>query len=135
MRDFESPPSRAAQELEVRAAAQVGVEGGRLDEPGDPVERLHAHLRVAPEEPDRAGGGADQAQHHSQRGRLAGAVRAEVAEDVAALDRQVDVVDRDDAPIALGEAADLDRRGVAHPAQSPRAAALATGGRTEPTTV
>src|SRR5213079_1737140 len=102
---------------------------------GDALECGDADLGVAPEEADRARGGPDEAEHHPQRGRLARAVRSQVAEDVARLDREIDVVDRDDVPIPLDEAADLDRRSVRHASQRPRAAAMATAGCTEPTTV
>ena len=46
----------------------------------------------------------------------------EVAEDVAALDRQVDVVDRDDLAVALDQPADLDRRRLGHATTGARAA-------------
>src|SRR5207248_7850495 len=59
-----------------------------------------------------------------------GAVRAEVAEDVAGLDGQVDVVDRDDVAVALDQAAGGDRRRARHP--SARAAASAAAGGSEP---
>ena len=91
--------------LEVLAAAQVRVEARRLDEAGDAVERARAlGLRVAPEQPHAAGVGADEPEQHPQRRRLAGAVGAEVAVDVAGPDRQVDAVDRDDVAVALDEA-------------------------------
>ncbi len=102
------------EQLEVAATIHVGVEGGRFDEAGDALESRDALLRVAPEEPDGPGRRPDQSEHHSQRGGLAGAVGAEVAEDVADLDRQVDLVDRDDLAVALDQAADLDRSRLRH---------------------
>ena len=126
---------RRAQ-LEVAPAGEVRVEARRLDEAGDAVERGHAGLRVAPEEPHAALAGTDEPQHHAQRGRLAGAVGAEVAEDVAREHGEVDAGDRDELAVALDEAADLDggRVCVRH-AHSPRAAASAAVGGTEPATM
>ena len=93
------------EQLQVAPAGEVRVEARAFDEAGDAVERLRAvDERVAAEQPRRALGRADQAEQHPQRRRLAGAVRAEVAEHVAALDRQVDVVDRDDLAVALDQA-------------------------------
>ena len=86
------------EQAQVPAAREVRIEPRPLDEAGDAVERARAlDERVAPEEPRAPLGRADQAEQHAQRRRLPRAVRAEVAEHVAALDRQVDVVDGDDA--------------------------------------
>ena len=46
--------------------------------------------------------------------RLAGAVRAEKAENLAALDAEVQVVDRGDAAVALGEVLNLNQRAILH---------------------
>src|SRR6185503_21042087 len=73
---------------------------------------------------------ADQAQQHPQRGRLARAVRPEVAEDISFFDRQVDVVDRDEVSVPLDEPARGDGPRVGHP--SARAAASAAAGGTDP---
>ena len=121
---------RRAQ-LEVAPAGQVRVEARRLDEARDAVERRHAGLRVAAEQPHAARGRADEAEHHPQRRRLAGAVGPEVAEDVAGQHGEVDAVDRDELAVALDEAADLDG-GASVTRQSPRAAASAAVGGTEP---
>ena len=113
------------------AAREIRVEARALDEARDAVERPRAvDERVAAEELRVPSRRPDQPEHHPQRRRLAGAVRAEVAEDVAALDRQVDAVDRDDLAVALDEPACLDRRRVAH--LSARAAASAAAVGTEP---
>src|SRR5205823_7728170 len=64
------------------------------------------------------------------RGCLAGSVWSEVAKDVAALDRQVDVVDGDDVAVALDEPARLDRRCIAH--FTARAAVSAAEAGSEP---
>ena len=50
-----------------------------------------------------AGGGIDQTEDHADGGGLAGAVRSEKAEDVAAAHAEVKVVDRPQAAEVLGE--------------------------------
>jgi hypothetical protein len=97
------------EQLKVLAAAQVRIEVGRLDEPGDAVQRLgKLVLRVAAEEPGLAAVGPDQAEQDPQRRRLARPVWPEKAIDVARLDGQIDVVDRGDCAVAVDEAARLD---------------------------
>ena len=68
-------PVEGGQQLEVAPAVQVRVERRRLDESGDALERVDRQLRVAAEQPHAARGGPDQAEHHPQPRRLAGAVR------------------------------------------------------------
>ena len=70
--------------------------------------------RVAAEELDASLARTDEAEQHPQRRRLAGAVRPEIAEDVARLDGQVDVVDRDELAVALDQGARRDGRGIRH---------------------
>src|SRR5262249_23169558 len=119
------------EQLEVLAARQIGIEARALDEPGDALERLRpVDERIAPEQARVAGGRTDQAEQHPERGRLAGAVRPQIAEDIAALDGEIDAVDRDDLAVALDEPACRDPGGVAH--LSPRAAASAAAGGSEP---
>jgi hypothetical protein len=72
-------------------------------ERGDPVRR------VAPEERHPAAVSPDEPEQHAQCRRLAGAVRPQVAVDVAGLDRQVDVVDSVNRPVRLHETANLNR--------------------------
>ena len=94
------------EQLQVPSSAHVGVEAGPLDEARDSFQGPRpVDERVAPEQLRRAGGGPDQPEQHPQRGRLAGPVGAEVAEDVAGLDGEVDVVDRDDLTVALDQPA------------------------------
>src|SRR5207244_6870015 len=119
------------EQAQVSPRRQVWVEGRPLDEAGDTFERLRpGDLRIAPEKLDRALGRPDQPEQHPQRGRLAGAVRPEVAEDVSLLDRQVDVVDGDELAVQLDEPARANRECIAHP--SARAAASAAAGGTAP---
>ena len=104
-----------AEQAQVAAARQIRIEARALDEAGHAVERARAvDQRITPEEPRVALRRADQPEQHPQRGRLAGAVRPEVAEDVASIDRQVDVVDGDDVAIALDQPSRFEGRRVAH---------------------
>src|SRR5207253_10829016 len=102
---------------------QVWVQRRLLDEAGDTGEcRDRIGGGVTAEETDRAGVPPDQTEQHAQRRRLAGPVRAEKRVDVAALDRQIDAIDRRQPAVAFDQTADLDRtrlarggnRGVAH---------------------
>ena len=67
------------------------------------VDRLAEQQRLALGRRQQAG------QHLHRRG-LAAAVRAEEAEDLAALDREADVVDGGEVAEAAGEVVRLDRR-------------------------
>ena len=99
------------EQFEVLACAEIGVEARRLDEARDALQGAGALAhRVASEQLDGALGGRDQAERHAQRGRLAGAVRAEEAVHVAGVDVQVDVVDREDVVVALDQSARPYRR-------------------------
>jgi len=100
--------------------------------PRDVIERVDALERVATEQPDRALGGTDQTEHHPQRGCLSGSVGAEVSVHVAGVDRDVHAGDGHEVPVALDQAADLERWGSAHRA---RAASSAADGGTDPNTV
>src|ERR1051325_906164 len=66
---------------------------------------------------DRAAGGTKNAGDHPERGRLAGAVRSEEPEQLAAWDVEIDRVHRGERAVALGEVREvghgcvLDRRG------------------------
>ena len=74
---------------------------------------LHAG-DVAALEHDLAGGRRDLAGQHLEEGRLAGAVRADDAAQLALVDGEVDVAVGDDAAVALGQAGRLqDRPGIA----------------------
>src|SRR5579884_2082231 len=119
------------EQAQVAPARQVGVEPRPLDEPGDAVERPRAlDERVASVQLDAARRRPDQAEHHPQRRRLAGAVRAEEAVDVAGVDGQVDLVHGDEVAVALEQGSRRDRRRVAH--ASAAASASATAAVTEP---
>jgi hypothetical protein len=103
------------EQRQVPAAGEVRVEAGPLDEACHALECLRSlDQRVAAEEAGRPGGRPDQPEQHAQRGRLARAVRPEVAVDVSGLDYEVDAVDGDDLAVALDQPAGLDRQGPGH---------------------
>ncbi len=146
-----APAVVGGEHLQVAPRVEVRIEGRRLDEAGDPLQRLHALDRVATEQAHRALGRPDQPQHHPQRRRLAGAVGAQIAVHVAGSDRQVDAPDGGQLAVALDQPAHLNRRrrgvdrsrrraagrvirGRAHRVKA-RAAWSAAYGMTEPITV
>ena len=63
-----------------------------------------------PVDADDAGVGRDDAAQHLHQRRLAGAVLADQADDLAGADRQAHVVQRQDARIALPDADQLEER-------------------------
>ena len=71
------------------------------------VPRVGRQVRdVAPAELDRPLVGPLEAGYHPQRGRLAGARRAEHREELTAANLEVDAVDRDDVAVPLAKARD-----------------------------
>ena len=99
--------------VEVREEVQVGsgghllVEGRLLGQEAEPP----AHLRLAgvvAGDRGRPGGGFEQSRQHLQRRRLAGAVGADDADDLASLDGEGDVVHRDEAAVLLAQSPRLD---------------------------
>jgi hypothetical protein len=128
--------SARSQELE---AEQIAVQLTAHEEVGDGVDvgaerevlvdRLDAQrlgigrAREADHpavEPDPPGGRGERARDDLDQGRLAGPVVAEQAHDLAAADREADLVQRHDRPEALAQAFDLQqglcrgRRGIGH---------------------
>jgi hypothetical protein len=94
---------------QVLAARQERVERGLLERCAD----CPAHLRalaydVVAGDGRPAGRRRQQGHEHVHRRRLAGAVRAEEAVDLARLDPQVDTVDGDDVLEPTGETLDDD---------------------------
>ena len=55
------------------------------------------------EKVERAGGRLDESEEHTHRGRLAGPVRAEKAENVAARHLHRELIDGEDFAVPLGE--------------------------------
>jgi hypothetical protein len=68
---------------------------------GDRVRRHTGHVLAV--EDDLAGGGLVHAREHVEERRLAGAVRADQADDLAPRDREVDVVGRDEPAELLAD--------------------------------
>jgi hypothetical protein len=97
----------AGEHAQVVAAREVGVEGRALDDRAEPRQPVRGAGRRA-EDGRLAGRRADQPEQHPQRRRLAGAVRAEQAVDLAAAHPQRQVLDRRRGAVALGQAAGLD---------------------------
>jgi hypothetical protein len=90
---------------------QVIEEGGRLELDADQAaDRGALGDRVEAGDADAARVGRAQPLDHLERGRLAGAVRPEEAEDLARPDGEVDPGDGDRAAVALDQPAGLDDR-------------------------
>src|SRR5213078_404381 len=110
-RHAEQPAGEIAQ----LADGEVVVEVGRLGEKADLAPRPAAAERLA-EQLRAAGGGADEAHQRADRGGLAGAVGADEAEDVAALDAERDAAQRlhllagERRAVGLLEVANVDRQ-------------------------
>ena len=110
----------AAQEQVGRGVEILGQRQGlidRLDAVAPGVARAVDRRRPAID-PDLAGVGPIGTRQHLDQRRLAGAVVAEQAHDLAALEVERHVVDRAHAAEADAHAAHLDQRGpgIAHPA-------------------
>ena len=123
-------PVEVGVEAEVLLDREVGVEAEALRHVGDAVlDRLGvAGDRDAGE--DRvAGGGPQHAGEHAQRRGLAGAVRPDEAEQLAAADLEAQILDRGQLAEAAGEPLGADHRPVGHWALS-RGASTGTSRRT-----
>src|SRR6266550_8342185 len=106
---WDSKVARVSEEVLVDV--ELGIERVRLRDdpqprayPGTVLDRIHSqHAQGA------ARWGRDAADH-PHRGRFPGAVRAEEAEGLTALDIEVDPIDRDEVREALGQATGMDKR-------------------------
>ena len=110
----EAVAARLPVGLEVGDAGEVGHERRVLDHRADAPQLRAPRPHVLAEEARLAAVGVDETDEHAQRRRLAGAVRAEQAADLARADGEVEVVDGEHGAVALGEVADLDRRASRH---------------------
>ena len=96
---------KARMQNQVLPHGQFGVERKSLGHETDPPARLDvAALDLLAEEQRGSFGRRQQTRQHLHRGRLAAAVGAEKAEDLAALDPEVDVIDRSESAESLGQA-------------------------------
>ena len=94
---------------QVLARRQMVVEAHRIGQVADAaldLERL-AH-RIEAQHVDRAAARLGEAQQHQDGRRLAGAVRPQQAEDLAAPDVEIDGIDRAGRAIALHQPADFN---------------------------
>ena len=107
-------PVQAPDHLEVLAPGQQAVDGGVLPgEPDLPAQPLGVAHDVEPGDLGAPAVGLEQRREDPHRGRLAGAVGAEQAEDGAGLDLEVEAVERARLAEALDEALGADRGHVA----------------------
>ena len=98
------------EHVEALAHREVGVERGRLEDDADPLAPGGAgSLRIGAEHFDGAGVAGAVALEDLDGRRLPGTVRAEQAEYLARLDREVDAAQRLVVAVALAQAADRDR--------------------------
>ncbi len=89
---------------QIVAPRHVQMQRGGLDEGADARQELRPRaLRLHAKELDAAAGGGDQAEHHADGGGLAGAVRPQKADDLAAADFEAELVDRQAVAVALRE--------------------------------
>ena len=104
-------PVVARLEDEDVANREVAIEVELLRrEPDESSGLAPLALVVVAEDPNRSGALAREADDRVDRRRLAGAVAAEKAEEIAVLDVQRDVVDGDELTVTLAEVLDLDGR-------------------------
>ena len=110
LEEDEARRNHVARQLLLHVKAEVA-----RDVPHAPTRLDRLGPRVAAEDLRPARRGADQVEEKADRRALPGAVRAEVAEDLASLDVQVDVGERAHAArVRLREAVHVDRRGLGH---------------------
>ena len=118
-----------AEQPKVAATGEVGVEPRALRR-SRRRRRAHGHRRRSGSRPkSRALPSVGRISPSSIRRDvvLPGAVRTEVAEDVAAVDGQVDMVHGDEVAVALDEPARFERRRVAHLSERAADSAAAVG--------
>ena len=98
--------TKASGELEILATGEVLIEVRFLGDVADaPLEGFHVLHDVLAVKQDLALGRLDETGEHLDRGALPGAVRSEIAEDFAGLDREADAVHDGDSAVALFEVA------------------------------
>ena len=113
VRSADGTPLILRDEGQILADRHVRVERRRFRQIAGPALGLDRLVEdVEARDDGFALGGRHEAGEDAHRRRLAGAVRAEEAEDLAALDAEADVVDRRDAAVAFREVLDLDHVGT-----------------------
>ena len=126
-----------AEQVDDLAAAQLRPQrhlARHVREP--PVQGDRVAPRVAAEQPDGAGVGAEHPEQDADRRGLARSVRAEEAVDLAGADLEIEPVERPGGAEGLDESRDLDRLRHARLPPAPRGARsivrAAPGGPPEP---
>jgi len=104
-------PVDASEEVEVLHHREVIEEPRLVGQVGDPALRRDRVLReIVPGDPDRPPRRGDDAGDAAERRRLAGAVRADEADDLAGADLEGDAVHRGRAAELLAQGSDLEDR-------------------------
>jgi hypothetical protein len=112
----------------VLAHGQVLEQVRLVGEPGEDALGLDGvGAQVVAVDHDRPGGRREDTDDAAQRGGLAGAVRADQAENLAGRDREVEVLHGNEVSVVLGEALDLDQRDVLSSACVPAKSTLPIG--------
>ena len=102
-------PSKASDQRQVLGGRQVRVEVRLLRHVADPPLVCRGIVRLADAvEQNRSAARLEQADHHVDGRALAGSVRAQVADHLAAADREADVVDREVATVALRQRSNVE---------------------------
>src|SRR5229473_2638771 len=109
--DHRTPPGfgarltmHLADEFENLPATEVIVEDRIVGQIADAPLHLDAiGLAIEPLDRDAAAGGHQDAHHHANGGGLAGAVRAEKAEDLALLDGELEIAHGGEVAVILAE--------------------------------
>src|SRR5262249_57431456 len=95
--------ARQSEHAQVVAPGATGMKVVGLEHRAD-LARRHIEVAVTTPEHERlARGGCGESEKHPQRGRLAGAVRAEKPGDRARIQRERHVIDGDDLAVTFGQ--------------------------------
>ena len=99
----------ASDKAQIRGHAHVGVQGGMLGQIANAFAYLERVLEdVEPRDFDRPTGRRHEPGDDAHRRRLAGAIRAEKAQDLPGRHAERDIGDRGQVTVAFGEMLDFD---------------------------
>src|SRR5207248_9364745 len=99
--DATAHPGEVGHHLAAGQASELGHVAGYVTHPALDVDRVARAVQA--EDVGRAAGRPDHPHEQADRGRLAGAVRPEVAEDLLGRDLEVQVEDASAGAVILGE--------------------------------